>query len=256
MDDYPLARWQAVWAARHSAFHIAVSRSVRDEIAHFTGVSDRLRVIPNGVNTQVFRPADDDRALDLNEILFAGAVRHVKGLDILLKALRILLNGGRDLKLTVVGEPFFREYRKDCESVHALARELDLETRVQFVGGKFGHELVERMQNCGVLVLPSRKESLGMVLAEAIACGTPVVATRCGGPEDIVTDEVGALSPPEDPAALAWGIASVLDRRSKFNRRSLHEYIDQTFSWEAVGRQTLALYSEAIAQRRGAPAGE
>lgn len=253
MDDYPLARFQAVWAARNSAFHIAVSRSVREEIAHFTGDSGRLRVIPNGVDTHVFRPAADGRAPDLKEVLFVGAVRRVKGLDVLLKAVRILLAEGRDVRLTVVGEPFFREYRRDYEDVHALARDLDLGRRVEFIGGRFGNDLAERMRNCGVLVLPSRKESLGMVLAEAIACGTPVVATRCGGPEDIVTEEVGVLTPPEDPAALARGIASVLDRRSQYDARLLHNYIDKKFSWEAVASQTLSLYSEAIAPRPARP---
>ena len=59
------------------------------------------------------------------------------------------------------------------------------------------------MRESAVLVLPSRRESFGSVLVEALACGTPVVATSCGGPEDIVTDAVGRLVPVENAEALA-----------------------------------------------------
>jgi len=250
MDEYRLARMQALWAVRHSAFHIAISRSLRAEIAHFTGDSRRLRLIPNGVDTDIFRPAPAP-APDLSEILFVGAIRRVKGVDLLLRALRILLDRGRKVKLTIVGEPLFRSYSRDADEVRALARDLMLEPHLEFAGGKAGGDLAKYMRRAGVLVLPSRKESLGMVLAEAISCGTPVVATRCGGPEDIVTDQVGALAPPEDPEALADGIAHVLDHRAQYDPERLHRYIEENFSWESVVRRVMPLYADALSRSVG-----
>lgn len=88
-----------------------------------------------------------------------------------------------------------------------------------------------------------------MVLVEALACGTPVVATRCGGPEDIVTEEVGVLVPPEDPAALAAGIAQVLDRRGEYDAAKLRAYALERFGLESVGKRLEALYEEALSRR-------
>src|SRR5260370_25664697 len=102
------------------------------------------------------------------------------------------------------------------------------------------------MQESGVLVLPSRRESSGMVLVEGIAGGTPVVATRCGGAEDIVNDKVGVLVPLEDPAALATGIADVIDHRDRYDREELHAYAVEKFSWERIAAKVMGLYAEAV----------
>src|SRR5262245_7386137 len=127
-----------------------------------------------------------------------------------------------------------------------MAADSGLQARVDFFGGKTQAELARCMQQSGVLVLPSRKESLGMVLVESLACGTPVVATRSGGPEDIVNEQVGVLVPPEDPEALADGIERVLQRPDDFNPAVLREYALGIFSWNRISRQYLELYQEAI----------
>ncbi len=248
MDDYKLARRQALWAACRSAFHIAISRSVRDEIVHFAGHSDRLRVIPDGVDTSVFTlPRNGIRRLS-NRILFVGVVRPAKGVDVLLRALRLLNDRGRVVELAMVGDPYYQAYRKEYDRLRRLVSELGLDAQVEFAGRKSEDELVRYMQESALLVLPSRKESLGMVLAEAISCGTPVVATRCGGPEDIVNDQVGVLVPTENPEALADGIAHVLDRRAQYDPEHLHRYIEENFSWESVARRVMPLYTEAVSR--------
>ena len=88
-----------------------------------------------------------------------------------------------------------------------------------------------------------------MVLAESLACGTPVVATRCGGPEDIVTDQVGALVEPENPLALADGIERVLNRPGGFDPIALRAYALERFSWDRISKQYLELYGQAVARQ-------
>jgi glycosyltransferase involved in cell wall biosynthesis len=102
------------------------------------------------------------------------------------------------------------------------------------------------MRKSALLVLPSRAESFGAVLVEALACGTPVVATRCGGPEDIVSDEVGTLVPPEDENALAEGIGRILQRRGMYNPERLRTYALERFSWERVANDTVNVYQQAL----------
>jgi glycosyltransferase involved in cell wall biosynthesis len=249
MDDYPWVLRQAAWAFKQCAFHVSVSPSLQDDVRHFVGEASKLRVIPCGVDTSIFtlRNAAEERK---KQILFAGVVRHVKGVDILLRAMRLLVDRGRPEKLVIVGESFYKNYQRDYVRIRQLAAELGLHHHVEFVGGKTQRELALYMQQSKALVLPSRKESLGMVLVEALACGTPVVATRCGGPEDILTDEVGVLVSPEDPEALARGLENVLDRQQHYNPVSLRAYALEKYSLTHIAGKYAALYSEAVAASR------
>src|SRR5262249_4592836 len=105
------------------------------------------------------------------------------------------------------------------------------------------------MAQSAVVVLPSRAESFGATLIEAMACGTPVVATRCGGPEEVVTREVGQLVPPEDPAALAAALAAVLDRPAQYDPAGLRSYALERSGPPAVSRQLAECYEAALEGR-------
>jgi teichuronic acid biosynthesis glycosyltransferase TuaC len=250
MENYPLVRRKALWAFEHCAFLVAISQAHRKTIAQYTGESSKLRLIPDSVDGSVFTLPENGFRPANNQVLFVGVIRHVKGVDILVRAMRLLADRGRDLKLVLVGESFYEGYRRDYEQVRQLVREMGLESHMAFAGMQPIGELVRTIQQSALLVLPSRRESLGMVLAEALACGTPVVATRCGGPEDIVNDRVGVLVPPEDPAALAEGIAQVLDRRASYDPARLRAYALENFGMEAVGSRIEALYCEALGEGR------
>jgi glycosyltransferase involved in cell wall biosynthesis len=246
MDAHPSVRRKAVWAARESTFQIAISSAVRESIACDAGESEKLRVIPDGVDGSAFTLPEDGRRPVSNQILFVGAIRPVKGADVLLQAMRMLLGRGRDLKLVFAGESYFRSYQREHDRIREMVRASGLEDHIQFLGKQLPNELVRAMQESALLALPSRAESLGMVLLEALACGTPVVATRCGGPEDIVNDQVGILVPPEDPEALARGIEAVLDRRARYDPKKLRAYALDNFGLETVGRRIADLYAEAL----------
>jgi glycosyltransferase involved in cell wall biosynthesis len=250
MDNFPRVRRSAMWAAKHCAFHVAISRAHRETITHFTGETPRLRLIPDAVDGDVFTLPANGRQRISNQILLVGAIRHVKGADILARALRLLVDRGRDVKLVHVGESFYGGWRRDFEEFQQLMNELGLGARVEYAGKKPTSELVRYMQDSALLVLPSRRESLGLVLAEALACGTPVVSTRCGGPEDIVTDDVGVLVPPEDPEALANGLDHVLARLERFDGHALRAHALEHFGFDSVARRLSALYQEALESRR------
>src|SRR5207245_1046672 len=141
---------------------------------------------------------------------------------------------------------FYRRYRMQAEQIRQMARDLGLGGCLEFTGLKAPREVAEIMGQSALLVLPSRAESFGAVLVEALACGTPVVATRCGGPEDIVTDQVGTLVPPEDSNALAHAIDEMLGRRSEFPAAQLRKYALEGFAYERIAQETVALYREAV----------
>ncbi len=250
LDRSPLVRRQAVWAAKRAAFQIAISASVKSSIERFTGPLPHVRVIPDAVDGSVFTLPQNGTRTVSNRVLFVGAIRHVKGFDVLLHAIRILFDRGVPLELLVIGEGHFRSYRQYQNEMERMSVELGLADRVSFAGRKSLPELVKAMQESALLVLPSRQESLGMVLVEALACGTPVVATRCGGPEDIVDDDVGVLVPPGDAAALADGIARVMASRRNYEPALLRKRALGRFGSEVVSSRIAALYDEALSARR------
>ncbi|MEO8042943.1 MAG: glycosyltransferase, partial [Acidobacteriota bacterium] len=246
MDNYPKVHRQAVWAAERSALHIAVSRFARQTIAYYTGDSNKLRIVPNGVDVEVFTPRTNGDRMDPNQILYVGFMRHVKGVDVLLKAMQRLVKRNSKLKLVLVGGGIYRHSQAQESDLHAMARELGIEKNVSFVGIKTPSEVASYMRQSAVLVLPSRTETFGAVLVEALACGTPVVATTCGGTVDIVDDSVGRLVPKENPDKLAKAIFEVVSERKRFNSDSLRDYAIKNFSWEEIARRTIDLYGEAI----------
>lgn len=250
LDQYPLVRRQAVWAARRVARHMALSRSLRDEIVRFTGLPEKVCVVPNIVDTSHFVGGAPRRGREAEErLLFVGVLRYCKGLDVLFEALRVLLSRGRKVRLTVIGDAFYESYRREAERLRQMVVELELRGVVDFVGGQPPVEVARQMRESHTLVLPSRAESFGVVLVEALACGIPVVATRSGGPEDIVTEDVGILVPPGDAEALARGLERVLDNLDTYDAGRLSQYARERFGPEPVGRRIRQVYQAALSGR-------
>lgn len=245
MDTSPLIRRQAVWGARHVRFQIAVSRSVRATIAAFTGTDERIRVIPLGVDGALFCPASAPQPMRPRQVLYVGFINYNKGVDLLLHAMRQLRPRLPDARLILVGGSFYRHTRRQEETLRQLARTLDLQDAVTFVGHQPPEAVARYLRESALLVLPSHAESFGSVLVEALASGTPVVATRCGGPEDIVNEDVGCLIEPGDAAALAAAIEQMLEHRNCYDPRRLRAYALNHFAWERVAEQTISLYAEA-----------
>lgn len=243
LDHARYTRRRAVLTATQSRFLVAVSRSLAASITEFVDLGDRLRVIPNIVDDHTF-PSQGDVTPIQNRLIFVGLIRRVKGLDILLRALRLLIDQGTDVTLTVVGESFYGAYRADHREVLSLVEALGLSRHVRFLGGMAPEDVAREIGRSRALVLPSRRETFGAVLVESLACGRPVVATRCGGPEDIVDDAVGVLVEPEDPGALAEGIIAVLGRH--YDPAALTRHAMTRFGTAAVGTELSRLYAEAL----------
>jgi glycosyltransferase involved in cell wall biosynthesis len=249
LERQPWIRRQMTWAGRSVDAHIAISRSVRQQIQHHTGRPDKIRVIPDGVDGSEFPLANGRHGARPDTILYVGHINEVKGVDVLLGAMRLLVARRPSARLVLVGATFYRAKRLLGERMRALAGELGIAEHVEFAGPQPHDELIRHMHESSVLVLPSRAESFGCVLVEALACGRPVVATRCGGPEDIVNDSVGRLVPPADERSLAEAILDVLSRPERFDPARLRSYALQNFSWDRVAARTAGVYGEVLEQR-------
>jgi teichuronic acid biosynthesis glycosyltransferase TuaC len=247
LDEYPSVRRRAVWAAKTCAAHIIASQGLKDSVARFAGQSQQMRSIPIGVDISVFTPPSSESLRQPHQILYVGRIKFSKGVDYLLKAMCWLVKIQPDIKLRLVGGSLWGYQSPEELQLRSLAQELGLNDSVEFLGAKPPAEVAAFMQSSSLLVLPSLRESFGAVLVEALACGTPVVATRCGGPEDIVNESVGVLVPKQNEQALAEAITHVLHHRHEYKPEHLRTYAAQRYAWERVTEQTINLYQEVLA---------
>lgn len=220
----------------------------------------RIVVIPCGVNLELFRPmpvAAARRHLGLPEgrrmLLFVGRLDPVKGLSVLLEAMCELTRllrpcRAQDLSLAVIGgdRESHLEALGDPKCLQEIRRELGLDDLVVFIGSRAQDELPYYYSAAEACIMPSLYESFGMVALEAMACGTPVIASRVGGLTYTVRDgETGFLVPERDPKALAEKLELLLTDeclRGRLARRAVQ--VAAGYSWDVVADGIEALYAE------------
>lgn len=248
-----LRRWYAFVrmqrrVARRVAPLVTVSQSSADDIVSDFGVArDRVRVVPLGVDTGVFRPLDQPRR--------PGSIVAVASADVPLKGIGTLLGSvaklatERDVRLTVVGRV------APGGPTERLIGELGIGDRVRFVGGISDAELAEYLRMAQIAVVPSLYEGFSLPAVEAMACGTPLVASRAAALPEVVGDdgECARLVAPGDAEDLASTLASLFDdpdARARMGRAGRRR-VAERFTWRTVAQQTARCYEETIAAARG-----
>jgi glycosyltransferase involved in cell wall biosynthesis len=228
---------------------LTVSQSSYDDIVRdFRVRPERLTVVPVGVETDVFVPPTAPRVPG-RIAATASADVPLKGLVPLLEAVA-KLRTERDVELVVVGRP-----KEGGPAVQAIER-LGLADAVRFVSGLSEPDLVGLFGSAEVAVVPSLYEGFSLPAVEAMACGTPLVATTAGAlPEVVGPDGVTALHvPPGDPEALAAAVGRLMDDPALADRLGAagRERVVQLFTWRAVAEQTVRWYRAVL----GEPAAE
>ena len=240
---------------------IAVSRGVRADVLNcYPGVNpDRVHVIHNGIDPEIYRPQSSPETLmrfgiDASRpfVLFNGRITRQKGLPLLLAA---ALKLDRRYQLVIVASS--PDTPEIAAEVAALAGRVSVERgNLVWIDHFISREdLIRLHSHASVFVCPSIYEPFGLVILEAMACETPVVASRVGGiPEIVVEGETGYLVDfnPEDPdvftSALAGrleqllGDAALAARMGKAGR----ERVVQNFGWRAIASQTVQLYDKLL----------
>lgn len=221
---------------------VVLSERWAQRIATITN-NRRVVVIPNMVDVPVWSD-DAAGARSRCDVLFLGRLEHPKGIYDLLDAAARVQRAGVELRLRLAGEG-------EVERVRALARALDIEPRVEFLGWIGGAEKARALQNSALFLLPSYIENMPVSMLEAMAAGIPVVATTVGGIPDVVRDGVhGRLVAPGDTDGLARAIRELLedDARRHAMGEAGRRLIEKEFSAAAVVPRLDALYRELWAE--------
>ena len=231
---------------------ITISKQVDKETKELYKIEDeRRKIIYNGFDTTLFRVKDVSRKEVLerfgiseipdNLVFFAGKLAHFKGIDILLKAAKIYENQMKEEVMTLIaGNGVMYEELKELRDFLKLKKTF-------FLGHVNQDQLVDLYNIADVSTVPSRSEPFGLVAIEALACGTPVVATNQGGLPDFINEDVGTLVEVEDDITLAEAIINELTRVDKKERRKrANEYAIKNFSWENTVREVEKIYREVV----------
>lgn len=234
----------------------ASQQGKRDMIKFYEAVPEKVEVIPCGVNLSIFRPIPKDEArasLGLDKakiVLFIGRIDPIKGLDTLVTAISILRSMPR-LKLIIIGgsNNANSEDNEELQGIKALVKKLDISPLVTFLPGQNQEVLTYYYSAADVLAIPSRYESFGMVALEAMACGTPIVASNVGGLSFTIPDsKSGFLVPPGNGERLAEKLNLLLSNKELTNRFGQNGMAwAKDFQWSKVADQEIRLYNKVLA---------
>ncbi len=225
----------------------------------------KIRVIPPGVDVQTFHPIDKSaarRIIDVPEhnkmLLFVGRMERLKGLDTLMRAMEILKRDSpRDLEhlcLSVIGgvQGFEAEDDAEFRRLKALRKELGLEDLVTFLGARGQETLQYYYAAAEAVIMPSHYESFGLVALEAMACGTPVIASEVGGLAYLIQDGItGFHVPDQDPLELAGRIRLLLENdelRQEMSAAAVRSA--QAYQWPRIAGQIIEVYQELASKKR------
>lgn len=222
----------------------------------------KIRIVPPGVDTARFYPIPREEACEAigipsedRMLLFVGRIEPLKGLDTLMRAIAILRECGVQCHVphylaVVGGDPSAsgEKLSDEMARLQALRRELHLEDLVLFLGKRAQDTLPYYYSAAEVLIMPSHYESFGMVALEAMACGTPVVASQVGGLAFLVQDGLtGYVVPDGDPQALSERLRLLLMDSELRQRMGMQAaaYARQ-YAWENIVERLLGVYSEVL----------
>lgn len=224
---------------------ITPSKSNYDKLMQLDVSEDKVSVISNGYDSTLFnrhsmKDARRKLCLPIGKavILSVGNLEPEKGHRDLIEAINIISKRRNDILCLIVGAG-----SKEKELSKFLSR-LDSSKYVKLVGSKPHNEISMWMNACDIFVLPSLKESFGIVQIEAMACGKPVVATNNGGSKEIIiNDKLGIIVEIKDADSLANGIFKALD--SKWDADYISNYSKQ-FTWDKITEKITEIYGEVF----------
>jgi len=220
---------------------LPVSSALQDAIIQ-KGLQGNFQIIPNVVDDSVFYYLVKKKTDNILRFLYVGLLDRSenKGLKILFQALEKLAETDQNWQLDIVGDGPGREYYQ------RMVAESPIKKCVYFHGLQTKPEIAGFFGKADLFVLPSIKETFSVVTAEALATGTPVLATKCGGPEDFINENNGILVEAGDAQALYEGLLKITKALDGFDHSLIAEEAYQRFSPEVIRDELTKIYDGVL----------
>lgn len=198
-------------------------------------------IIFNFINIDYFFSTQKNSLKKNNFTFFSlGNLIETKGFDILLKAFSLAFSERENIKLRIGGIGKLENKLKE------LSHSLNIDNQVTFLGFLTKKEVCKEMNNSNAFILLSKFETFGIVYAEAMACGKPVIATKCGGPEDFITSECGYLINSENVNEAAKAMISIEQNINHFNKEKIRDYVEEKLSSSKLAKKLELYYANKI----------
>lgn len=220
---------------------IAVSNCLKEKIYKHTNVNSI--VIPNIIDTELFKCKQKVESHCVHTFLTTARLDENKRIDLLLKSFaNIVKDFNSNVILIVCGTgPQF-------DSLVDLCKVLNIDDKVVFKGFCEREEISNIYESVDCFVLPSYSETFGVSYLEAISSGVPVIATRCGGPEDFINEKNGILVEKDDVDSLTAAMRYMIDNSYEFDSIKLHEYVKDNYSGEVIAKKLKRYFVNLIGE--------
>jgi len=233
------------WTLRRANAIIAVSSELK-EIAVELGADPRkVTVVNNGVDTGMFSRAKRASSGSYKKVLYVGRFVREKGVGVLIEAASLVLKKRDDLRFLLVGRT-----KDGGDEFERMVSSLGIGDKVKLMDAVPFEEIPKLLSSSDIFVLPSFSEGFPLSIIEAMACGKPVVATKCGGPEQIVTKDVGVLIEPGDPRKLAEAISWVADHPNSYDPERISSMAKEKYDLGKLAGKIFSVYRAALAGGR------
>ena len=240
-------------ALNRASYIICVSSALESTVKKLGVTSDTV-VIPNGIDTELFTLGEKENACNALKldpgrprILFAGNFVAVKGIEYCIRSLPQVLAAFPDCELLLIGA---KHGTNDKKKYTPIIKQAGVEHAVRILECMPRKSLPQWFHASDVVVMPSIKEGFGLVAAEALACGRPVVATQSGGPEDIIEKGQGVLVAPQDSDALGYALIRVLEGEGISGADELAGSAQQRFSYNSVAQRIVDIYEKTLKKNK------
>jgi glycosyltransferase involved in cell wall biosynthesis len=218
-----------------------VSEDLKINMEKF-GIKNTFKVIPNIVNTKLFKPQ-----LYINSIEHKFKILHIsnlkdehKNITDILKTIKKLHQTRNDFFLTIAGNGDIEKYKK-------LAFKLNIPDKlINFEGDKTSNEVAKLMSSHDFFLLFSNYETFSVVIAEAWACGLPVVSSKCGGLTEEITSKNGIQVEIKNKEALLKAIIYMMDNIESFDNEKIAKYAENNFNEERISNQIINIYNSIL----------
>lgn len=234
-------------AYRHADAITVVSPALGYELSRLLpNLMSKWTWIPNVLDERFIREASERRLTNTFAFLNVAVMTEIKGQELVIRSFAKAFRGQHNVTLRFGGDGPIRP------ELERLARVLGVERQVTFLGMLDRATVVKEMQRADAFVLGSYYETFSVVLTESIACGTPIIATACGGPECIVDHSNGILVPPGSASRMAEAMMYMRNNISKYDSSAIRSACIATFGPEAIASQYSALYHSILPLKSGA----
>lgn len=220
---------------------LTVSNDLADQFKAASLIPKKSVVTFNPVNTFLFVPDETTNGSEYKNIIFVSRLVHYKRCDKVVQSFLRIFNDHPDWTLSIIGSGPDEENIKKILSTAGMGK-----NAVRMLGKRTKEEIAKEMQKASFLIHPSEHETFGIVIAEAMSCGLPVIASKYTAPKEYVSEDCGILIDPLNDAEIEGSMRQMILSHKNYNSKKIRDKVIENFGFESFGNKLNLLYETEL----------